>query len=121
METIVVPSAVKSKVLGEAEIVAPPPVPAHSPFGRRKQPEESWMPFAKVEVATPVWLIAKTSSPPAKVEVPAPSDSRTPPERTKPFVEDSPPVEIPPEKVEVAVEVELIEPTVRLPMDVEEK
>jgi hypothetical protein len=51
---------------------------------------------------------AFTSTPPAKVEVPAPWENIWPPVSTKPFAEASPPAErpddIPPAKVEVAVE-----------------
>mgnify|MGYP003342589807 CR=1 FL=1 len=43
--------------------------PAHDPSGSSKHPAERRIPFAKVEVAVPVWLIARTSRPPAKVEV----------------------------------------------------
>jgi hypothetical protein len=42
---------------------------AHSPLGRRKQPPESEMPFAKVEVAElEVTASVPVSSPPEKVE-----------------------------------------------------
>src|SRR3989344_1186131 len=36
------------------------------------------MPFAKVEVAEPVWLMARTLRPPVKVEVPVPRMSMIP-------------------------------------------
>ena len=49
--------------------VPPPPVPAQVPSGMRKHPATSWIPFANVDVAVPVWLIARTFKPPMNVDV----------------------------------------------------
>ena len=70
--------------------------------------------FNREEVMSLIWkFLAKI--PPAKVEVPVPSDLIIPSERVRPFEEDSPPVEIPPAKVEVAVDVAVNVPTVKFP------
>ena len=54
-------------------LAAPPdrdaPLPAQLPSAILKHPPVKVIPLAKVEVAVPVWLMAKTLSPPANVEV----------------------------------------------------
>ncbi len=50
-----------------------PPLVMQAPEGISKQPPASRMPFANVEEAVPVWLMAKRFTPPVKVEVALPS------------------------------------------------
>jgi len=62
--------AVESVVYPPADANAPPPEPAHVPSARRKQPPDSWIPFAKVDVAVvDVMLSAFAERPPDMVEV----------------------------------------------------
>jgi len=60
-EIVRVPSAFDTEVTA--------PEPAQLPSGSWKHPPARRIPFAKVEVAVPVWLSAATSIPPANVEV----------------------------------------------------
>ena len=97
-----------------------PPVMMQVPVESRKQPLASWMPLPNVEVAVVEITFSRSvwRAPVSTVDVPATVETMFPPVIFNPLVEERPAVVMPPEKVEDAVEVEMILKIVEVPYTV---